>query len=334
LSAVAAYNRELTAFTREQGEAVIRGLMADPLGERTRDPLVQQDAGVRRLLGLFAAADLLAVRNQRSDNKLVFAVALLLFLAMLAFNFSVWKWSMLFYALFLLAIALVAKWARRRRIEERFFDYRALAEGLRVAVFWRLAGLPRRVSHNYLNEHLGVMSWIREGLVGAELASLTTESAELAPTAARVAFVREVWLEDQGNYFDRKVTRLGRQTRMLSRYATAAFFISWTVAVGKLIGKAGGPGSWLESLTTQLVMLSGPFLAAGIALGFYRQKRALDTVLRRYAMSRELFDRAVARLQTGDYPAETVLHQLGREALSENADWLWTQRDAPLKPRK
>lgn len=334
LQAVEAYNREVEDLTREEGARVIQGLMADPLGARTSDPLVREDAGLRRLLGLLAVADVLAVRNQRRDNKLVFSVALLFFFAMLAFNLTIWKWSMLLYALFLLAIALVAKWARGRRIEERFFDYRALAEGLRVAVFWRLAGLQWRVSQNYLNEHLGVLSWIREGLAGAELASLTTETASLTPTAARVAFVREVWLQDQGDYFDAKVSRLSRQTRLLTRYATAAFFVSWLVAVGKLIGSSGGPGSWLESLTTQLVLFSGPFLAAGLALGFYRQKRALDVIKRRYAMSRELFDRARARLLAGEYPAETVLLQLGREALNENGDWLWTQRDAPLTPRK
>lgn len=334
LNTLEAYNREVADFTRAEGVTVIQGLMADPLGERTNDPLVQQDPGLRRLLGIFAVADTLAVRNQRHDDKLIFTVAVLLFLAMLAFNLTMWKWSMLFYALFLLAIAVVARWATQRRIEARFYDYRALAEGLRVAVFWRLAGLPQRVSQNYLSEHLGVLSWIREGLAGAELASLATTTQALAPNEARLAFVREVWLQDQGDYFDARVSRLTRQTRVLSRYATAAFFISWIVAVGKLVGKTGGPGSWLDTSTTHLVLLSGPFLAAGIALGFYRQKRALDAVLRRYALSRQLFDRAGSRLQAGHHPADMVLLAIGREALNENADWLWTQRDAPLTPRK
>lgn len=334
LQAVDNYNQELTEYAGEPGAVSFAQAGEAALGRRAQNPLVSEDRGLQQLLRRFAAADALAARNQESDNKLIFSVALLLFLAMFFSNLTVWKWSMAFYALFLLVIGLVAKWAAGRRIEVRFVDYRALAEGLRVAIFWRLGGLPRRVSQNYLNQHLGVVSWIREGLASAEMAGLTTESAPLAPKPERAALVREAWLQDQADYFDTKVERLRQRTRLLSRYTTAAFFMSWAVAIGKLVGKSAGSGSWLETATTNLVVLSGPFLAAGIALGFYRQKRALDGVMRRYALSRELYDRAVAKLESGNYPPETVLLQIGREALNENADWLWLQRATPLKPRR
>ena len=334
LQAMDDYNRELDDFLAQADVNVLNQAASNALGKRAGDSLVTADARLKPLLKIFAAADGLASRNQQTDNKLIFTVALLLFLAMFFSNLTTWKWSMAFYALFLLVIALVARWATRRRIETRFVDYRALAEGLRVAIFWRLGGLPRRVSQNYLNQHLGVVSWIREALASAEMASLTTEAATMVPAENRTALVREAWLQDQADYFDRKVERLQRQTKLLSRYTTAAFFVSWAVAIGKLVGKSAGSGSWLETVTTNLVVLSGPFLAAGIALGFYRQKRALDGVMRRYALSRELYDRAVARLQSGNYPAEVVLLQIGREALNENADWLWLQRATPLKPRR
>lgn len=334
LQAVDNYNQELAGFVDEQGAAEAERWGEASLGTQANDPLIQEDPGLKSLVRSFAAADALASHNQASDNRLIFCVALLLFLAMAFFNLSVWKWSMAFYVLFLLIIALVARWAKGRRIEVRFVDYRALAEGLRVAIFWRLGGLSRRVSQNYLNQHLGVVSWIREGLVSAELASLTTQAAAASPDERRIALVREVWLQGQAGYFDDKVERLRKRTKLLSRYTTIAFFVSWGVAIGKLIGKSASAESWLATASTQLVVLSGPFLAAGIALGFYRQKRALDGVMRRYSLSRELYDRAVARIESGNIPAETVLLQIGREALTENADWLWLQRSTPLNPRR
>lgn len=332
LQSVDTYNQELSGFIAEQGTTALEQSWKASMNGRETDPLIQQNRGLLKLLRSFGAADALASRNQARDNTLIFSVALLLFLAMASFNFSVWKWSMLFYALFLLTIAIVDRWATRKRIEVRFFDYRALAEGLRVAIFWRLGGLPRRVSQNYLNQHLGTLSWIREALASAELASLTSDVEK--SDDQRITLVREVWLQGQADYFDSKVERLRVRTRLLSRYTTAAFFISWAVAIAKLVGKSAGEGTTLANATTQLLIVSGPFLAAGIALGFYRQKRALDGIMRRYALSRELYDRSAARLQAGNFPPETVLLQIGREALHENADWLWLQRTTPLKPRR
>lgn len=334
LKSVDAYNAELSAFVAEQGTTALDETWKSSFKGRDSDPVLQSNRGWSKLLRSFGAADALASRNQEHDNALIFSVALLLFLAMASFNLSVWKWSMAFYALFLLLIAAVARWATRKRIEVRFFDYRALAEGLRVAVFWRIAGVPRRVSQNYLNQHLGTVSWIREALASAELASLTNDGEKLPDAEKRLALVRESWLQGQADYFGAKVERLRKRTKALSRYTTVAFFVSWAVAIGKLVGKSASDGSWLANATTQLVILSGPFLAAGIALGFYRQKRALDSIMRRYALSRELYERAVARLQSGHFPSETVLLQIGREALNENADWLWLQRETPLKPRR
>src|SRR6202047_935526 len=48
------------------------------------------------------------------------------------------------YFLSLLAILVLFARAVRQRHQERYLDYRALAEALRVAVFWKLLGIGSR----------------------------------------------------------------------------------------------------------------------------------------------------------------------------------------------
>jgi hypothetical protein len=68
-----------------------------------------------------------------------------------------------------LAIAAWLVWgSATRRLEDRFLDSRALAEGLRVLGFWRGVGISRNVSDGYLAKHLAAVDWIRVALVLVE----------------------------------------------------------------------------------------------------------------------------------------------------------------------
>ena len=49
----------------------------------------------------------------------------------------------------------------RKRIEEKRYDYRALAEALRVQIYWSVAGLNRSVAHDYMQRQKDELDWIR-----------------------------------------------------------------------------------------------------------------------------------------------------------------------------
>jgi len=49
----------------------------------------------------------------------------------------------------------------RKRIEEKRYDYRALAEALRVQIYWSVAGLNRSVAHDYMQRQKDELNWIR-----------------------------------------------------------------------------------------------------------------------------------------------------------------------------
>ncbi len=53
---------------------------------------------------------------------------------------------------------------KSKRIEERRYDFRAMAEGLRVQFFWSLAGLRRTVAGNYMQRVRSEMDWVRNAI--------------------------------------------------------------------------------------------------------------------------------------------------------------------------
>jgi hypothetical protein len=52
-------------------------------------------------------------------------------------------------------------WMRRRQVEPRGLDYRALAEALRVQIYWAAAGLGRSVPANYLLRARSQLDYLR-----------------------------------------------------------------------------------------------------------------------------------------------------------------------------
>ena len=55
-------------------------------------------------------------------------------------------------------------WAYWRRYEHRFHDYRALAEGLRVQMYWNAAGITACAADHYLRRQRSEFEWIRQAL--------------------------------------------------------------------------------------------------------------------------------------------------------------------------
>ena len=49
----------------------------------------------------------------------------------------------------------------RARIEQKRYDYRAIAEALRVQIYWCVAGLNRSVAHDYMQRQKDELDWIR-----------------------------------------------------------------------------------------------------------------------------------------------------------------------------
>ena len=93
--------------------------------------------------------------------------------------------------------------ARRRRLQAKFLDYRALSEALRVAIFWKIAGVDKSVAEIYPICQSPELSWIKSALLSLECFDARKPSAARLDDA-RYRICRDLWAEGQLHYFRRR----------------------------------------------------------------------------------------------------------------------------------
>ncbi|HEY5096181.1 MAG TPA: DUF4231 domain-containing protein [Candidatus Eremiobacteraceae bacterium] len=255
-------------------------------------------------------------------------------------SFHIPSWAGIVARVGFLAVALVVfAIAKRSDYENRYQDYRAIAEALRVQYTWNCAGLRNRlVEASYLQMQQGELAWIRLALRTAYLITdVGTARADESP--AHDECVR--WIDNQLQYYEkagkREEAHLARAHRATVLVVAAGGAISavaasliWSISHGWLAALAAHEPQVNHMLTYLATM---PFALGGmlaLLIRFYEQQRGFTENARRYQHMFTVFDAARRRLRdhTGD-PLK-VLEQLGHEALSEHADWLILHRDRPL----
>jgi hypothetical protein len=235
--------------------------------------------------------------------------------------------------------------ARERDYHNKHLDYRALAEGLRVQLFWKLAGLKDEVSDHYLRKQRTELEWVREalrtqlrladwGMVGA-VASPSSQ----APLEAIDKLVLPRWVEDQRTFFANAAQRDRHKIERRELWAV------WLLVAGLVAGAVVVAGQLSASNSTSsnwqhvLIVLMGFAPAIAAAMGGYADKMVFASQAKRYLWMAELFARAEARLRNavsaGNLAAAQVLiAELGNEALGENGDWVLMHRERPPEAPK
>jgi len=82
--------------------------------------------------------------------------------------------------------------------QDRFQDYRALAEALRVQLYWAVAAMPIAASDNYLRKQAGELGWIQFALRGP---AIWATALALELKTPRREDVRLGWVENQIEFF-------------------------------------------------------------------------------------------------------------------------------------
>jgi hypothetical protein len=289
---------------------------------------------VRRTLILFGVADSLALHFQR---RTLWTLRILMFLVLTAaICFQLYSYVQpkplalaIGYLAALLAAYLVYLHARwRGDFHNRYLDYRALAEGLRVHLFWRLAGLRISVSEIYLRKQHGELDWIRQALrVWTIPAKLDLDAPE--PTATepdRLQIVLKQWVEGQAGFFERAWRRDHRKARVIGIFGYGFFCVGLALAFFKVVWPSEDPVIIFMSLT----------LVISVLLSVYSQVLGLTEHANQYARLKQIFDRGAERLRhllkDGKMTeSQELVDEMGQEALIENGDWLLFHRAQPVE---
>ncbi len=253
-------------------------------------------------------------------------------------------------------MALLALHVWGRSLDTKFQEYRSLAEAMRILFFWRMLGLDRQVWLSYLSKHGTVVRWLRHAVRALEF----TQDRRLYPSTRNGISSEELnmvartqWIDSQIRYFKRAGAKCARDYRRwtwVSRLAIILTFASSALLAAMTFRYSDGLHAWrpnaslthpfgaipVDVFIRQLQTLVGLAAAAGVATGGFLQRRADLELSKQYASAREKFelaDNAIAEIPEGDPDRKIreLFGNLGREALQEQAEWLWLRHSRPFE---
>ncbi|WP_426176693.1 hypothetical protein [Massilia sp. TWR1-2-2] len=212
-------------------------------------------------------------------------------------------------------------WVGRAGRRNAYLGYRALAEGLRVQMYWLAAGSKALVTDHYLVKQRADAGWVRDALD-----ALTCRPAVLAMPPARVA---RGWIDAQLSYLEGpNIARRRRQQRLEAAWGQQLLvgglvcaLVGALVSVVLLLAGLGRNALVMLALIIAMKLLTD----TGAAWLSFNGKMAHAENLRQAAHLRAVYQRADQALQAierdGGDPAD-LLMALGKEILEENANWL------------
>jgi hypothetical protein len=334
-------------------------LMLDRLGEFSRDLQRRQEAvqtSARSLLEaspelplpsgaefadrLYAMADWMAVHYQRKFSRglfLSYALAVAMGVVFIIYSEFIEQWplAVLFMALFIVGFAFHAV-GERREWHRKYLDYRALAEGLRVQVYWNLAGVVKSRSaafayDNFLQKQDVDLAWIRHVMRSASL----RRDRNQVPDPRWVPWVIDQWVGDreagagQLGYYAAKSRIRSATYRRTERFGQIALWGG--IAMAGFLAVFATRLSDTQAVVLLILMGVLPLLA-GIR-DAYSHKKADKELIKQYRFMAEIFGNA-RRLLDGNENIEfqrRVLKAVGDAALEEHAEWLLMHRERPLE---
>ncbi len=216
--------------------------------------------------------------------------------------------------------------------EGRHLDYRALAEGLRVQFFWRWAGLTDCVADHYLRHLRGELGWIRQASRTCFLLTGDDQSAGFVPGSEEsIGLVAKHWLQDQLKYFTKSSPKNERREELCERISRCAFGVALLAAAAELVVhfRTHDPNH-------ELILVAFCGLVFAAVVEEIADYHTYGILARQYEWMKNLFATAKSRLEThlankNTSQSQRLIHELGLEALNENADWLVQRRRKPMK---
>lgn len=280
-----------------------------------------------------SAASLLAADAQRAVTRRKLLLHVVAFLAAIAFvvifKTSGARWLLWLYLGLLAAALTLRTLTTRQAIHRRYLDYRCLTEGLRVVLFWRLAGLPgdpgaHTVTIRLISRQDPSLMWVAAALSG--LAGWIGR-VDVPPGFDGYDFARHHWLgsdssDEEGAqipYYRRAANRRRRVARRLDRISR----ISLVVGVGTAAALALLPAGWIGQGVPVLLGVMGFLPLVSSTVASIADLPAELGIARQYDAMADLLESAGRRLAAADSDVERrqILFEAGAAALAEHSFW-------------
>ncbi|MEN6391423.1 MAG: hypothetical protein ABFD04_13495 [Syntrophomonas sp.] len=292
----------------------------------------------------YAAADVLAQVFQKKrirtmKNLFIIGILSLFFFELYAHVFPHTPWVLLFYPAVIGVAFVQFRKAQRGQYQNKHLEYRALAEGLRVQLFWEMIGLDDLVADHYLHRQQSEMGWIRYALrtLSIRRGLLGKPNKTAGGEIDKYRLVLDYWLQDQTSYYNSTYQKNENSENNQNQYSKRIFIGGLIFACLWVVINGIFPNTRvLEMAHTPALMIIVLSAAAAAALEGYSEKMALPEQVKQYYRMSLLFNECKNKyrllLEQGDFDnARNLVHELGTEALRESGDWLMMHRERPMK---
>jgi len=320
-------------------------LFADPVSGRPVDAAMAyaQREGAPWCT-LFTAADVLAQRCRTHFKADWILLSVLALAALLSFELATHVAhngvGIAAYAGWLLAAGCVVLFAYGRQHQPRFLDYRALAEALRIAVFWKLLGSMPSAANRYPLSQQNELAWVKLCLRSLELVALARPKGETCASteAQRAGWLRSIWLIGQSEFYQRRGAGYKQRSQLLKAISAALAILSPAIAAAWVGWNYWhlGSGAWDWTLYEKhrwLIFAIGILPGFAAAFANYSEQLAFEAQAHQYERMHVLFERArelTMHKAHGDVLRD-LYEQVGLEAMQENAEWVSLYRQRPMR---
>jgi hypothetical protein len=233
-----------------------------------------------------------------------------------------------------------------RSTDNRFLEYRCLAEAFRTLIYWRSCGIMRPVWLAYLSRQTGVVHWIRHAVRCVEFCQDCLLPAEQKTDMSAVKLAKTAWVDNQKDWFNKKQRHHYNRYwawKWVARLSIGASFVTAIIlAVLTLLPSAEGGSLWdgwvrPDRLGDRWQVALGLFAAGGLAARGFLSRRAHLELAKQYASQGQIFETASRMLEKAatdpdaEWKPEEILGKLGEEALQEQAEWVWLRHTRPFE---
>ena len=234
---------------------------------------------------------------------------------------------------FFVLAAVIHAIGNRRSWHRKYLDYRTLAEGLRVQLYWAAAGVTNgnksKYTHDtFLQTQDPDLGWIRNVM---RVAGTECDASDYSGKAGLDFTLRE-WLGDddsgQLGYFLRKGAEHTRRFQRTERLAKIVLWIgSAAIALFVLMS-----AELEELIRDPVVVLMGVMLLFVGVRQSYSFSIADAELIKQYEFMFRIFSNTRRRIDATDDNEEIrrVLRLLGDAALGEHAQWILMHRERSL----
>lgn len=236
--------------------------------------------------------------------------------------------------LFFSTIALIAcafgifKISFKWKNHNKYIENRVLAEALRVQFFWNISKIKESVSNHILRIHKKEYYWLKHLLLAIYGLTYPDMKSKKEPTA----MLKKYWIDDQKEYFSKKVKELERKEKKNKRSSYFIFSIGIVLLIVIFFINLKDKHSNLLHL---LIVVDSMLFGVFALIKAYYAKRGYEQTKTQYSLMLSIFDASSKKIDEIDLlnkeneasEIDNILLMAGKEALVENGNWYMIYKD-------